>query len=105
METHVERNAVICKLYTENGLTLQAISDMYSISRERVRQILRKNNVFRAGRAVKLTGRDTFLGVEITDTAKEALRMEADKCGESMSSLGAQAVDDLLAKRGYTVGE
>lgn len=103
MSAHEARNAAICEQYTEKGLTLQAIGALHGISQERVRQILRSKGVLRTDRKQKRTSRDKFVGVEVSATTKEALKREAEKSGgeESMSSLGAQAINDLLLKRGY----
>lgn len=102
-ESHKQRNDEICSLYTEQGKTIYVLSSQFKISHERVRQILRKRGVLRKDRQQQTTSRDKFVGVEVTETAKQALRDESAKSGESMSELGAKGIDILLKERGYDV--
>lgn len=96
MAAHVERNTEICRLYVE-GATLQEVGEGFKLSRERVRQILRKNGVYKKDRAVEKSGRDEFLGVNITESDKAALREEASRRGLSMSALTSDLIKDMLA--------
>lgn len=88
-------------LYTY-GLTLQQIADVHQISRERVRQILRKHGVTSLGRRPG-TGRT----VMIEDVAREALRLAA--AGVHMAEIGrrigveAGTVRKFLREQGVSV--
>lgn len=99
------RDVEICRLYIGNkgqpGLTLQALGERFHISRERVRQILRRENVFKKDRHIELSGRDQFLGINITEPVKLALREEAQRRGVSVSALSSETLSDMLAALGY----
>lgn len=91
----MERNEVICSRYT-SGETLQDIATSLKLSRERVRQILRKHGVFKKDRPVERSDRDEFLGVNISEADKLALKEEASRRGISMSALTADLIKDML---------
>lgn len=93
-----ERNEEICRLYV-SGLTLNQCGDIFKLSHERVRQILRKAGVFKRDRAVERSDRDEFLGVNLTEADKDALRAEAERRGVSMSSLTSDLIKDMLASK------
>lgn len=99
------RDIEICRLYIgtkdQPGLTLQALGERFHISRERVRQILRRQNVFKKDRIIELSGRDQFLGINITEPVKLALREEAQRRGVSVSALSSETLSDMLASLGY----
>lgn len=93
-----ERDAAICKAYAE-GKTLTELAVAHHISRMRIRQIVRKAGIYqpvKAGRAP--TGRDEFLGVNLTKEAKDALRQKAEDAGTSMSELVSNMVDDAVTE-------
>lgn len=103
-----ERNDEICKLYTVEGLTTQQCAERFKISRERVRQILRRAGIYRKDRAeqkilglrngvVETAARDEFLGVNLSESDKHALRAEAERRGVSMSSLTSDLIKEMLA--------
>ena len=104
-----ERDERICQLYV-NGTSVRECSEQFEISLERVRQILRKADVFltdqpteiglKDGRiCIENTNRNEFLGVNISTTTKNALKEKADRCGVSMSRLASDTLDDMLAMR------
>lgn len=103
-----ERNDEICKLYTVDGMTTQQCAERFKISRERVRQILRKRGIYKKDRAeqkilglrngvVESTARDEFLGVNLSESDKLALRAEAERRGISMSMLTSDLIKEMLA--------
>ena len=92
----VERDQELIRLYV-NGMTLHECSQHFKRSHERIRQILRKAGVWR-GRESKLTERDVFLGVNLTEQEKNGVREEAARRGISMSVLTADLIKDMLAK-------
>jgi acyl CoA:acetate/3-ketoacid CoA transferase len=95
----VERNEEIVRLYTA-GHVPQYLGDLYGISKERVRQILRQAGVAlrRSGNPGEDPPRSVFLGVGVTDEVKTALREEAKRRGISMSSLTAVALQEMLGQ-------
>lgn len=98
------RSDEICRLYTVDGLTMQEIGDLYEVSRERVRQILTRKGIRKQDRPSRPTScRDEFLGVNISDDVKSALRTEATKRGISMSAMTSEVIKDMLISCGYDV--
>lgn len=91
----VERNEEICRLYV-SGLTIYDLSPQFNLSHERIRQILRKSGVFKTHRQKISPDRFAFLGVNLTDDDKEALREEAGKAGLSMSELTSDWIKEKL---------
>lgn len=92
--SQVERNDEICRLYIE-GASIYDIGPQFKLSHERVRQILRQRGILREDRA--LSDRDEFLGVNISEQDKDALRAEAARRGLSMSALTADLIRDMLS--------
>lgn len=50
---NLEREAVICTLYQE-GKTLQEVGDVFGLTRERIRQILRRAGISKAAGGIAL---------------------------------------------------
>lgn len=90
------RDAEICQRYL-SGLSLAESGRPFGIGRQRVKQIVQAAGVWRA--AKKTNGRDEFLGVNISEEDKQALREEAARRGLSMSALTADLIRDMLAER------
>lgn len=97
---HKERDEVICKSYVA-GLTLQGIADQHGLTRARIQQILRGAGLKRDDRRSNKLDRDIFLGVNIPEGVKEALREEAARRGVSMSALTSETMSDMLRACGY----
>ena len=89
------RNEEICEMYVA-GSTLQECGERFSISRERVRQILNKAGVPKQRRTTEKSDREVFLGVNLTATTKEALKTKAKKRGVSMSRMVSDEIDELV---------
>jgi len=88
---NADRDAEICRRYMSNE-TLQAIANDNSISRMRVKQIVKKAELWR-----KRPKSDVeFLGVNLATETKEALRAKADERGMSMSKLTSEALTAML---------
>lgn len=102
MASVVERNEEICRLYV-SGLSIYDLRDQFKVSHETIRQILRRAGVFKKDRHVEASERDVFLGVNVTDAVKTALREEAEKNGMSMSELSSDAIIAMLRDRGHTL--
>ena len=85
------RNEEICELY-KSGLTLEQCAQQFSISRQRVRQIVRKAGIFKG------PNRDAFLGVDLTPETKASLKDLAAEKQTSMSKLASQTIEEMLAK-------
>ncbi len=90
-----ERNAEICQMYVA-GSTLQICADKYAISRERVRQILRKAGVFKRDRAVEKSDRGEFIGINVTESTKTAVKALADERGVSVSRMTSDMLDEMV---------
>src|SRR5678815_4936049 len=103
---HEERNHEICDCYI-NGMTLKDCGKKFKLSPERIRQILRQEGVFKHARArpqtyglkqglVEDSSRDEFLGINISEADKDALRAEAKRRGLSMSRLSSDFIKEML---------
>lgn len=90
-----ERNKEICQCYI-NGMTLSECGKKFNLSSERVRQVLRLAGVLKDSRAKQQTDRDEFLGINISETDKVALREEAARRGLSMSRLSSDFIKEML---------
>ena len=88
-----ERNTELCKLYTA-GQTLDQLAATFSISKQRVRQIVIKGGVWK-----KKTPRPEFLGVDVTKDVKDKLKDAADERGVSMSKLASDIIRNTLEKQ------
>ncbi len=104
---HEQRNEEIAVCYVVEGKTLEECGQKFGITRERVRQILRKNGIFKAKKTQKVglntkgvveEGRDVFLGINISESDKRALREEAERRGISMSRLSSDLLKGMLEK-------
>lgn len=96
--SNVERDVEICRLY-RGGWSINRIAKEKGLSRPRVQQILRSNDVKRSDRPQPPRGdRDEFLGVNISEADKTALRQEAERRGLSMSALTAELIKEMLAE-------
>lgn len=97
MATHVARDADICTRYT-NGEPIDSIVTHFGITRGRLYQILHKHGIYKKDRPViKKSDRDEFLGVNLNEADKQALRAEAERRGISMSALTSDLIKDMLA--------
>lgn len=89
------RDIEICRLYIgtkdQPGLTLQALGEQFHISRERVRQILRREGVFKRDRHIDL--HNQYLGVGVPQPLKDALYSEAEQRGISVSALVSETLE------------
>jgi DNA-binding CsgD family transcriptional regulator len=90
-----ERNAQISRMYI-GGATLQECAEAHKISRERVRQVLRKLGVFKRHRVVKKSERNAFLGVNVSEPTKTALKEKAAAEGKSVSQLASEVLDEVV---------
>jgi len=100
--TNTERNESICHLYKEGGLTLGQLGQRFHLSRERIRQIVKRAGLTKEDRtSAVITSTDEFLGVNIPKEIKLALRKEAQKRGVSMSSVTTKTLRDMLKSCGY----
>jgi len=92
------RDAEICHLYL-TGMTVRQLGQQFHMHPQRVYQILRRMKALKSYRDKPRTGRDAFVGVNISAEAKHRLEEEAASRGTSISALGAEAIDKLLAER------
>lgn len=90
-----ERDDKIVAQYVE-GMQVQNIASRHGLSRIRIHQILRKRAVPR-----RIAAPDEFLGINLTEPIKDALRVEANKRGITMTRLSASALKQMLIACGY----
>lgn len=99
-----ERDASICSLY-KSGSTLVQLGERFHLSRERIRQIVKKSGLGKEDRKTANSNDENdpaeFLGVNIPKDIKRALRKEAQKQGLSMSSMTAKTLREMLKACGY----
>lgn len=88
-----ERNNVICESY-KAGSTLESLAKEFMLSNQRIRQILRKANVWR-----RQEPRPVFLGIDVTEDTKDKLRAKADAEGKSVSRLASEAIEQSLEEK------
>lgn len=99
-KSQIERNEKIRQGYLD-GRTIYDLKKEFGISHERIRQILRKAGVQAVDRGVEAEPeqvRDEFLGVNVSDDTKQALRDLAARRGISMSRLTSDAIEKMLAE-------
>ena len=104
---HKQRNENICADYV-SGLTMEQCAEKYGLTKQRVRQILDKHDIGKEFRAkpkeiglkdgvVEDESRDVFLGINVSEADKNALREEAERRGLSMSRLSSDFLKEMLA--------
>lgn len=89
-----ERNDTICRLYLE-GKSLADIGRQFGLKRQRIKQIVVEAGLWRK-RMPAQNERDEFLGINISESDKVALRAEAARLGVSMSAMTAEWIKDRL---------
>ena len=90
----IERNAAICAYYSA-GNSLKATATKFTLGRQRVMQVLVAGGVWKP--YVK-GSRTKFLGVNVSEETKDALRRKADAEGVSVSRLASDALDAVVAE-------
>lgn len=96
---NVARDFSICAQY-KAGKTLQRIADAFDLSKARVWQIVKKGELTKNDRK-KADVRDEFLGVNLSEPVKMALRAETERRGVSMSEFTSELLVDMLRCCGY----
>lgn len=89
-----ERNASICRYY-QDGHSLKECASHFTLGRQRIKLILQAGNVWRP--YVK-GERTQFLGVNVSEETKGALKEKADAAGKSVSRFASDALDEVVAK-------
>lgn len=92
----VKRNADICRMYLMGRITLQQIGELFGLSKERVRQIVKTAGFNQAHRRQTQTPQRVYLGIGVASHVKEMMRREAEKQGISLSELTGQALEQSL---------
>ena len=87
---YAERNAEICKHYTE-GKSLHECAELFTLSHQSIRSIVRKGGVFK-----RKEPRPAFIGVDVTQEVKDKLRDKASALGTSSSRLASEAIEQSL---------
>jgi hypothetical protein len=86
------RNAAICAHY-QAGHKLKDCASHFQLGRQRTLQILQRAGVWKP--YIK-SDRTKFLGVNISEGTKDALRQRADDRGVSVSQLVSDALDGVV---------
>lgn len=89
------RNFEMCRQYMD-GTTLDDCAVRFGVSRERVRQILRKAGVFKRDRFVEKSQRDHYIGINVSEASKEGLKDLAERQGVSVSRLASDTLERML---------
>lgn len=87
-----ERDKAICDYY-EAGHKVADCASNFKLGRQRVVQILKDAGVWRP---YVRTNRTKFLGVNVTDETKDALRAKADEMGVSVSRLTSDILNEAV---------
>lgn len=89
-EKNAERDAAICRAYTDEGLTMRECGKRFGLSRTRIADVLKEQKVSVRPRQLRVKtteDRDEFLGVFVTEDEKKWAVEEAEKEGGSISSV------------------
>ena len=97
-----QRNADICAYYQQGinasattSAAAKACASRFGLGRQRILQILQTAGVWKP--YVK-TGRTKFLGVNISEQTRDALKEKASEAGVSVSRMVSDVVDEMVAK-------
>lgn len=99
MSKHDNRNAEIVARY-QAGEPILKLKTAFNLSAGRIYQIL--GSVEKKRKQSTGTPRDVFLGINVSEAVKDALLMEANRRGISMSSLSSDALKQMLIDCGYS---
>jgi hypothetical protein len=100
MGKHIDRNAEIIARYRA-GEPILKLKAAFGLSAGRIYQIL--GTVEKKRKLATKTPRDVFLGINVSEAVKDALMLEANRRGISMSSLSSDALKQMLIDCGYTL--
>lgn len=97
-EKTIERNSELLRRYAA-GDALETLCQDFHLTRGRIYQILKEAGVPKERYGD--SGRGQFLGVNLSEPVKDALRVEAARRGISMSALSSDLLRDMLLCCGY----
>lgn len=102
VEQKLERNKELVQRYLA-GEPISVLRADYRLTRGRIFQILKQSGVAptRQPRQSSAVNRDQFLGVNLSESVKDALRAEAERRGISMSALSSEMLKEMLITCGY----
>lgn len=87
-----ERNAAICAYYSE-GHKLKECARKFQLGRQRILQVLQ---VAGAWKPYVKGERTKFLGVNVSEGTKDALKVKADAEGKSVSRFASDVLDEAV---------
>lgn len=87
-----DRNAAICAYYAA-GHKPRECASKFGLGRQRVLQILQAGGVWKP---YERGSRTKFLGVNITENTRDALKAKAGAQGVSVSRLASDALDEVV---------
>jgi len=97
------RNEVICRLYKE-GFTQEKLARIYELSEQRISQILARKNVTKLDKPYK-PPRNKFTAVLLTNTVKEAAKLEAKSEDKALAHFISDILTAELRRRGIETDE
>lgn len=87
-----QRDAAICEYYVA-GHKIAACASQFKLGRQRILQIIKAAGVWKPYTKMDRT---RFLGVNVTDATKGALKVRAGKRGISVSQLSSDILDEAV---------
>ena len=86
------RNQTICDYYVA-GHNVRECASAFQLGRQRIMQILKASGVWRP---YEKGSRTKFLGVNVSEETKDALRVKADAEGKSVSRFASDVLDEVV---------
>jgi hypothetical protein len=88
-----ERNAAICAYYLDGHRKMADCERKFQLGRQRILQILKESGAWRP--YVK-GDRTKFVGVNVSEETKDALKKKADEAGVSISRMVSDQIDEMV---------
>ncbi len=95
MKNTSDRDRDACMRYLQ-GTTLPELSKELGVGVQRMRQILKRGGVYQPRRDAKRTGRDEFIGINVTEEAKLAIQLKAKEQGISVSQFVSTTLAEVI---------
>ena len=93
------RNAAIVASY-QAGRKVREVASEFKLGRQRIMQILKAGGVWQP---YEKGSRTKFLGVNISEETKDALRVKADAEGKSVSRFASDVLDEVVLCRSLSL--
>ena len=89
------RDRAICAYYLDGRRKLKDCEKRFQLGRQRILQILQAAGVWKP---YEKGARTKFLGVNVSEETKDALKEKADAAGVSVSRFASDALDDAVTR-------